>query len=363
MKKLSLLSLVFLLLLAASVTASGKGTYGNETYGDFSYGISSLAAYSFNRLATITANNLTIIDATAATNITLEVMGNRNASGFITMVQYNSTPAATGSSPASPLNKYADIVIPSSISNSIDYSIIRVRYSNAEVSAANLQEDTMKLYRWNGSSWSIFDGVLGGINASGKYVFANTSAFSIWGIFGTEQQSSPSSPSTSTSSGGGSGGGGSGGGGGGGPGAFFVCNMDWKCSEWSDCASGSQLRQCNFVKVAQHSQSTPCSEQSKPPVISQSCEVKTQRPIKAESIKTEMIKPTESNLNAQILSKSQTATQTTAQTTSGLYAITGAVNRVMANPKAVRELKIIMFLAVTITLLIVGYKLRHKRRH
>lgn len=52
----------------------------------------------------------------------------------------------------------------------------------------------------------------------------------------------------------------------------------------------------------------------------------------------------------------------TTQATSGLDAITGAVNRVIANPRAMRELKITMWLAITTLLSIVGYKLRRKRR-
>ncbi|MBI2131143.1 S8 family serine peptidase, partial [Candidatus Woesearchaeota archaeon] len=51
--------------------------------------------------------------------------------------------------------------------------------------------------------------------------------------------------SSSSSSGGG-------GGGSGGAGAFYICNMDWSCQEWSECSNGRQVRACSFVKVAQH---------------------------------------------------------------------------------------------------------------
>jgi len=73
------------------------------------------------------------------------------------------------------------------------------------------------------------------------------------------------------SSGGGSSGGGGGGSGGGG-GLFFVCNMEWKCGEWSGCINGFQTRQCEFVKVPQHAQDTQCPSLSTPPSLSQKCE-------------------------------------------------------------------------------------------
>lgn len=84
--------------------------------------------------------------------------------------------------------------------------------------------------------------------------------------------------SGSSSSGGSSGGGGgsSGGGGGGGGGLFFVCNMDWKCGDWSACANGLQARQCEFVKVPQHASDIACPSQSNSPIASQKCEVPKQ---------------------------------------------------------------------------------------
>ncbi|MBI1935729.1 S8 family serine peptidase [Candidatus Woesearchaeota archaeon] len=79
--------------------------------------------------------------------------------------------------------------------------------------------------------------------------------------------SSPSSSSPSSSSSGGGGGGGT-------PG--FVCFMDWKCGEWSECKDGKQARQCDFVKVPQHVQETQCPEASKPPETEKACEAKVE---------------------------------------------------------------------------------------
>ena len=51
--------------------------------------------------------------------------------------------------------------------------------------------------------------------------------------------------------------------GGGGGGFAFTCNMDWKCSEWSECKDEKQTRKCNFVKVPQHASKTRCPSKDK----------------------------------------------------------------------------------------------------
>lgn len=82
--------------------------------------------------------------------------------------------------------------------------------------------------------------------------------------------------SGSTSSGGDSGGGSGGGGGGGGGGGFtYVCNQDWECTAWSSCANDLQTRQCEFVKVSQHAQTSPCATQDSPPATSQKCQIES----------------------------------------------------------------------------------------
>lgn len=235
MKPLFFFSFIFLFSLSAIVFAAGEGTYGNETYGNFSYGVSSSSSGSFsNNSVPVPANTSVIINATqgaTSPNTTLELVTNSNASGSVTLVKYDSYPPSTSTNTfASPLNKYVDVVVDSSISSQLNYSIIKMYYSDTEVSAANLQESTMRLSRWNGSQWVKFDDPVGGVDTVNNFVWANTSSFSTWGIFGAGV---PSPRST--------GGGGVDGGSGGGGGSGF----DWQCTKWSDCSpAGTQTRTC-----------------------------------------------------------------------------------------------------------------------
>src|SRR3989344_5947159 len=156
MKTFFLFFLVFLISIAA-VLAAGEGTYGNETYGNFSYGVSSSASASSSESIAVTAATNTTINATAganAPNVTIELDTNAAASGTVTVVKYTSQPSSVGTNTfSSPLNRYIDIVVDNSISSILDNATIKMFYTDAEVSAANLQEDTLRLSRWNGTAW------------------------------------------------------------------------------------------------------------------------------------------------------------------------------------------------------------------
>ena len=60
--------------------------------------------------------------------------------------------------------------------------------------------------------------------------------------------------------------------------------MDWQCSTWSACANRVQTRQCSFVRVPQHSQSTQCPDVTKRPAETQSCKVVSQQVSQASGV-------------------------------------------------------------------------------
>jgi len=237
MKTLFLFFSLFLFSIATAI-AAGEGTYGNETYGNYSYGVSSSASASASESVSVTAATNTTINATTgagAPNVTIELDTNASSSGTVTIVKYTSQPASVGTNTfSSPLNRYIDIVVDNSVSSVLDNATIKMFYTDAEVSAANLQESTLRLSRWNGTAWAAIDSPDGGVDTNNNFVFAKTSHFSVWGLFGTTVPT----PAPAPSGGGGGGGGGSGGGG----------NWGWQCSAWSECTSaGTQTRTCNLV--------------------------------------------------------------------------------------------------------------------
>ena len=165
-----------------------------------------------------------------------------------------------------------------------------------------------------------------------------------------------STNSISSSGNSGSGPSSSGGGGGGGSASAFTCNMDWSCTDWSACENGWETRECSFVKVTQHKSTEECPVINKPPQMARKCEVPKITLESVSEIKSEERNETEAEEEV----KTTQETDTT-QNQGFFSAITGAATRVLANPDAVKELKIISWVVVIVILGILGYKFGYKK--
>jgi len=164
-------------------------------------------------------------------------------------------------------------------------------------------------------------------------LFNNSTKYKVTGLKHsgiTEQAAPPSPPSPSPSGGGGSSGGGGGGGGGG---AFYVCNQEWKCGEWSDCVNGAQSRECNLVKVKQHTQNTTCPSINKAPETGKKC----------QAAKNLTLAPVaeEKSLQASVPEPQEAKTESSQDNLlTGAVTGTGPLDKLLNNPKAMREIKI-----------------------
>ena len=79
------------------------------------------------------------------------------------------------------MGKFFDIDAEQTVLDNLGTSRIEVSYLDSEVSAAGIDESTLRLYFWNGATWQVADG---GVDTTNNFVFANTNHFSTWGIFG-----------------------------------------------------------------------------------------------------------------------------------------------------------------------------------
>jgi hypothetical protein len=250
MNKLFFIS-VFAFSLVASLAfgAVGDGTYGNEdTYGNFSYGVSSASSgSSSNASVSFPANATVTFDGIETTNTTLNIVTNNGVTGSVTIVQYTSTPPGVGSSSSASINQFVSIDVASIIQNAMNYSLITVYYTESEVSDANVAEGSLRLSRWNGTQWVTFDGEgIGGVNTVDNYVWANTSHFSTWGVFGN---TNPAPVTATSSKSTGSGGGGS--------------SFKYDCTSWSACTvDGIQTRTCTNVGSSPGDYQKPAEKQT-----------------------------------------------------------------------------------------------------
>ena len=191
--------------------------------------------------------------------------------------------------------KFAKIT--ASDSSAIVYpATLKFFYSDSDIATANVDEPTLSIYLFNeiSNSWEKISST---VNATNNFVSASLNHLSTYGVYGLPQ-------STSSGAGGSSGGGGSGGGSGGGGAAGFVCNMDWKCSEWSDCINGLQTRECNFVKVPQHVQQTQCPTSADAQTTTKVCE--STKPIATQDNITEFNTISASNRENKALESNNT---------------------------------------------------------
>ena len=54
--------------------------------------------------------------------------------------------------------------------------------------------------------------------------------------------------------------------------SLFVCNMDWKCGDWSACANNVQARKCEFANVSKYTSNITCPAQTNQPETTQKCQ-------------------------------------------------------------------------------------------
>lgn len=86
--------------------------------------------------------------------------------------------------------------ISTSISSFDNAITVSIAYGTSDISGIN--ESSLKVYRWDGSSWNQLSGC--SVNTSTKTVSCTTTAFSVFGLFGQASTSSSSSSLSSSSS-------------------------------------------------------------------------------------------------------------------------------------------------------------------
>ncbi len=169
-------------------------------------------------LTTIEANTPTEFNFTSAADSNLTLFLNETLSSIIAVVSEN----LTSSPPNLNALKAIDVEVDDNTKTSLLWSLIKIFYDEAELTAANIDESTLKIYYYNESAaeWQLQPDQ--GVDTENNYVWVNVTHSSTYGVFGDSSPSSadssssgvfedspPPSSADSSSSGGGGGGGGS----------------------------------------------------------------------------------------------------------------------------------------------------------
>ena len=113
-------------------------------------------------------------------SVIIEYNGTENAR--ITVSGFSSRPTDTNTFSIPELNKYYQIE--TNVSD-IGETLIRIYYTDAEVSSAGLTESNLRIYFYNSTSENWENPLDSGVNTIDNYVWALTDHFSVWGVFGT----------------------------------------------------------------------------------------------------------------------------------------------------------------------------------
>jgi hypothetical protein len=167
-----------------------------------------------------------IEDISPISGITLTM--NSTGSGDIVVTSYSTNPASNKTIGIPALGKYFEIDADQAVRDGMERTKITISYTDAEVAAAGIDESTLRLYFFNdtSNSWQKIDSPDGGVDTANNNVWAYTTHFSIWGVFGNSAPVSAATTAAVNNAGGGG------------------CLTTWKCSAWTACNNGIQTRTC-----------------------------------------------------------------------------------------------------------------------
>jgi len=166
----------------------------NGTLINNSGNISSLdiTSYSVN-----VSNQTNLSFSDADTNLSLFINSSVNSTIIVTKQDPNASPSVS-------LNilKGVNINVDENTKNNLTWALIRLYYTEAELTAADIDEDNLVIYFYNETSWVLEPSQ--GVDTTNNYVWANVTHFSLFGAFGEAPAAAP--PGGSPGGGGSSGG-------------------------------------------------------------------------------------------------------------------------------------------------------------
>jgi len=231
---------------------------------------------------TINSLDFDVQDLTA--NTTADFNFTESAVTLNLSADVTTTMSITGETPGSAPTGFTalkgiDILIDSTTEGALNYALIKMYYTDAELTAANIAESSLKIYYYNETSaaWQLEPEQ--GVDTANNYVWARVTHFSLFGSFGT-----------APSGGGYNGGGGGGGGSTSTTGAATIkaaCIDDWLCDDWTQCSNGKKTRTCVLNDYPD------CTEQAKKPATETTCTIETPKPAQTTlTTPTEISSPT-----------------------------------------------------------------------
>lgn len=144
-----------------------------------------------SKLLAIKKDTLTQLNASKAV---IDLMINQDINSTnITLNEYNKTDKNI--TELNPLGRFLDLSVSNDVNKNLNYSIIKLYYTEQDLITNNLDENSLKLYYYNETNRT-WEKLNSNINEEEDYVYATIYHFSTYGIFGQEvkRESKTSSP-------------------------------------------------------------------------------------------------------------------------------------------------------------------------
>lgn len=190
---LYLLIIIFFLTLTYSVNAETQQVSGKTPLNFSVYEI--ISADSILATVNVTANTTVSINASTIIDTTLDFVSNTTIIGNITIniTRYSTSPVDINLSNLNVVSlKYINMIANNTLNSSVlAWKLTKIYYTDAELDAAGIVEDSLAMYWYNTSSgrWvklttSIYQVFGTGINTYENYVWVNSTFFSLYAIGG-----------------------------------------------------------------------------------------------------------------------------------------------------------------------------------
>lgn len=222
--------------------------------------------------------------------LTLQIKVGDSTNASVNLIKHLSNPGGTTPSGMTDWNKFVQIEVNDDLEGNLNWAMMTMHYNDSEVSAAGIDENTLKIYYLNETlnEWTACENT--GVNVIANYVWANVTHFSHYGSFA----SSPPPEEENNDLGGG--------------GSYsrtpsptiqtITCTEDWTCTEWSSCENNRQIRTCT--------DQNDCGTEENKSAESQACEIEYETP---KDISTHGIPDTKKDEEERVITSSDSIAQ------------------------------------------------------
>ncbi len=159
-----------------------SGNAANYSLGNFT--ITSGSSGTIYSNSSVTLGSKIEINLLSTMNVSLNISStSESGNDAIMLATYSENPSNRNSN-AVAINKFAEISAGGLLNHTLSWVIIRMNYNASDIPSGYGESNLRIYYNQPNGTWVAFDGAIsGGVNTTEKYVWANSTHFSLYGIF------------------------------------------------------------------------------------------------------------------------------------------------------------------------------------